>query len=540
VATLVAMEGALWVSHRAFLGWQVQQVSQRTAEGALPEVRILAIGESTTAVAGNASNTLLVPGTAWPAQLETVLNERQDKVRFSVTNAAVMGGTSAAALDLMHDALDRDRPDMIIAMMGIMDTPGDDRGERVGLPRWLEWSRSAQLVAWLSETVRIKQSSAVKDAQTVADLPRSGRDGSLMPVGRHAFELGVSRNLVARDQIALGVFLSNTGHHARATAVLQALIEEEGVGYSALAHHFLGLDRPADALAVMEAAMAAHPEEGLYWVLRSEVEEHQGDTARSLATIAEARERLDVFTESDFIADVLTLRESSLALATGDADRAIALASSVEGEQSRRTRQLAGNQIVKREKLIGRAHMLEGRWTEAERHLLSALANQSDRAVNLMWTLTEVYRRSGQVDKEAELRQELLARTGRVGEYFELARLLRQQGHADAAEQVMDDADRQTPSLRSAYAHLYRAGAAHGAPVVVVQYPMFDLDSIHRWAPPGPGVHHVDTEDIFEGVMAESYADAGLPVAFSHYSQTGARRLAETIADTVAAAYGLP
>ena len=74
---------------------------------------------------------------------------------------------------------------------------------------------------------------------------------------------------------------------------------------------------------------------------------------------------------------------------------------------------------------------------------------------------------------------------------------------------------------------------------MVVQYPMFKLDTLKRWAPPATGVYYTDTEHIFDGKVNESYADAGAPVAFSHYSRAGARRLAEQIADTVLEVYSL-
>jgi len=539
VATLGLLELSLVVAHRGFLAWQTRATQAPQPDGSTPVVHILAIGESTTAVAGNASNTLLVPGTSWPVQLEAVLNARQDQVRFRVDNAAVMGGNSAAALDLMHDALGRTQPDLIIAMMGIMDTPGDTRTARASVPGWLSWLRTAQLAAWLVETVRIKESRAVAEARTVADLPRSGRDGSLMPVGRGSYELRMKDHPGAQEQVVLADYLAHTGFFDRSEAILRELVSTQDLGHAALAHLLLGLDRPEDALTAIDHAIAAHPEEGLYRVVRAGIERHRGHHASALATLDDAVTHLDDYLEPHIVADFIALERSAVHLAMGDADAAIAVAEAVRGGGESAYKGIVPNIFLRREKAIGRAYIAKSDWASAERHLLAALELQPDRALNLMWTLTEVYRSSGQADKEAALREELLARTGRVGEYLELARLMRNQGDAETAARVEADAARQTPSLRQAYDHLYRSAHMAGAQVVVVQYPMFPLDSVQRWAPPAPGVHHVDTEHVFDGVVETAYADAGLPAAFSHYSKDGARLLAESIADTVLSVYVL-
>jgi tetratricopeptide (TPR) repeat protein len=539
VATVVLLEVALVLSHRAFVAWQAS-TAERVASGAEQrEIRILAIGESTTAVAGNTTNTLLVPGTAWPAQLEAVLHERQDTVRFEVVNAAVMGGNSAAALDLMHDALDRVEPDMIVAMMGIMDTPGDTRDTHARVPDLLSGIRTVQLVAWLVESVRIRQSRAVAEARTVADLPRSGRDGSLMPVGRPAFELRMRTDPVALDQLEVANYLMHTGFSTRSEQILRDLVADRDLGHAALAHLLLGLDRPDAARRVLDAAIPRHPEEGLYWVVRAEIDLRQGHIAAAEATLDEADARMEQFEEPELIADFVALERSAIRLVAGDPMGAIAAAEAARGGSDGNYKGIVPNVYLRREKAIGRAYIALENWAAAEHHLLAAMESQPSRSLNLMWTLTEVYRASGQTEKEAALREELLARTGRVGEYMELARLLRNQGDAETAKRVEADANNQTPSLREAYSHLYRTAQHVGAQVVVVQYPMFPLEPLERWAPPAPGVHHVDTQHIFDGVVAQSYADAGLPAAFSHYSKSGARRVAEAVADTVLDAYGL-
>ncbi|MFH1397340.1 MAG: tetratricopeptide repeat protein [Candidatus Omnitrophota bacterium] len=75
--------------------------------------RILCLGESTTAVGGEDS---------YPNQLESILNQRKAGIRFSVINNGVPGIISSLILARLNDDLDKYKPDMVIAMMGINDS----------------------------------------------------------------------------------------------------------------------------------------------------------------------------------------------------------------------------------------------------------------------------------------------------------------------------------------------------------------------------------------------------------------------------------
>ena len=83
--------------------------------------RILCIGESTTQ-GGD---------WAWPHQLEQVLNERSLGIRFSVINAGVAGITTDGLAERLPREIDRYKPNMVLAMMGVNDNS-------------LEWSEAAR------------------------------------------------------------------------------------------------------------------------------------------------------------------------------------------------------------------------------------------------------------------------------------------------------------------------------------------------------------------------------------------------------------
>jgi len=80
--------------------------------------RILCLGESTTQFGGNHS---------YPRQLEQILNQRNLGVQFSVINKGDVGADTTVILSKLEGYLNRYKPDMVIAMMGVNDKYEEDR-----------------------------------------------------------------------------------------------------------------------------------------------------------------------------------------------------------------------------------------------------------------------------------------------------------------------------------------------------------------------------------------------------------------------------
>jgi lysophospholipase L1-like esterase len=74
------------------------------------EYRILVLGESITALGGEYS---------WPNQLEKILNNKSENIKFSVINEAIPGTNTAFIISRLKNNLDEYNPDMVITMMGI-------------------------------------------------------------------------------------------------------------------------------------------------------------------------------------------------------------------------------------------------------------------------------------------------------------------------------------------------------------------------------------------------------------------------------------
>jgi len=76
------------------------------------EIRILCVGESTTAMGGKSS---------YPSQLESILNQKGLSKKFKVINKGLVSTTSDEILGALEGHLDRYRPHIVVGMIGIND-----------------------------------------------------------------------------------------------------------------------------------------------------------------------------------------------------------------------------------------------------------------------------------------------------------------------------------------------------------------------------------------------------------------------------------
>lgn len=77
------------------------------------EIRILCLGESTTAEGGIYS---------WPSQLETLLSQNRSGKKFKVINQGISSTNTAFILSALENNLKKYAPDIVITMMGLNDS----------------------------------------------------------------------------------------------------------------------------------------------------------------------------------------------------------------------------------------------------------------------------------------------------------------------------------------------------------------------------------------------------------------------------------
>jgi len=90
----------------------LQDISNKKSFDRGRSYKIMCIGESTTALGGKA---------AYPLQLENILNERGEGLKFTVINKGVPAVNTSFILKNLEKNLDKYNPDMVVAMMGVND-----------------------------------------------------------------------------------------------------------------------------------------------------------------------------------------------------------------------------------------------------------------------------------------------------------------------------------------------------------------------------------------------------------------------------------
>jgi len=121
--SLVLVEGALRLS--GFIYQFNQQRHNRIKYELDSDYKIICIGESTTALGGSIHS--------YPAQLEQVLNDKQNKLKFTVINKGICGTNSSYLVASVGEIIDEYKPDMVISMMGINDICDPITRENVSL-----------------------------------------------------------------------------------------------------------------------------------------------------------------------------------------------------------------------------------------------------------------------------------------------------------------------------------------------------------------------------------------------------------------------
>ena len=538
VLTLVTVELGIRVAYGIFVRAQYANNLEDLAEGE-GVFRIICLGESTTAVAGDADGRRLVSRTSYPPQLERILEHRRPDLRFEVFNYGSMSGTSSVAIEQLEAAIPELQPHMVIAMMGIKDTPKEELPGLAGLPAWVAELRTVQLAAWLVEEYSLEANRAVVEVKTADDIPM-GMDGMVRTLRLYTREprLMLEPPEVYEpilDRIRVGMYLWYIGRMEQAEAVLRELCEETDYGYNALARVLVSAGKYAEAREVLEFAMALHPEEAFYRIVFADLLTEDGHPEQAEDLLRVSLEELGSFRHPE-------AAETYMLLSLGDALR-------VQGEHAQARAVLESvpdipgwNEykpvLMPVEMLrafnLGHLYLDMGEYSLAEKQLTFAIERIPKRHIS-MFLLGQVYAETGEWEKEEAIRRQILDGAERLAEYFELAKVYRREGHKDRAPELVAEAMEQIPSLERNYRELYNVTQRNGIHLVVMQYPSFSLDLLHNYAPPDPGVSFIDNEHLFDADPDRYFFSPTFPNSFSHYTAEGSELLAEHVADTVLA-----
>lgn len=129
------------------------------------EIRILCIGESTTALGGAAS---------YPAQLEEILNDSGYDKKFKVINAGRVSKTTKDVLEELPQLLDKYKPHVIVSMLGVNDrkTYSDGRCVLLKVESFFENFRVYQFFELLGRHIHAKLNSDIESKELGEEVNR--------------------------------------------------------------------------------------------------------------------------------------------------------------------------------------------------------------------------------------------------------------------------------------------------------------------------------------------------------------------------------
>lgn len=180
---------------------------------------IICLGESTTAMRG---------GHSYPSQLEEILNKRDIGIKFSVVNKGVPGTDTATIASLTEGYLDRYKPDMVVAMIGI-----NDMGEKIKV-RYDEVPAGkpvlffrALRVTKLFRLIRLHLFNKMKEMDNAR--AEGEEKGNVLPVKVFSYaESGESA-----EYVRLGCGYRMKGEYDKAEKIFQKAIETDRKNYNA-------------------------------------------------------------------------------------------------------------------------------------------------------------------------------------------------------------------------------------------------------------------------------------------------------------------
>lgn len=536
-------EVTLSLAHHLFV-WSQRAESAKAISMSNDEIRILVLGESTSAVAGIGKSDLLVQRTSYPTQLERKLNSESKDRRYVVINRSSMGGDSARAVANIDDYMQRYRPHVVLAMMGMKDQGGvsEEQGasafgfRTVRFLRLLFQDLSEKQTALDlhldDEAVRIPASFSRQIDRGIYFLNAHSPAERLSNEDFKHFELS-AKNILYRQY---------TGDLETAVRLSLEVVERFDAGHALLASTYAMQGNSEQSESVLREAIARFPSDTAY---HAQLGSLLRDRNRDHEAIKVLKEGLTQTPKNPLLYYELALTykaagqyREGMKLMNDFLDDRELIDEIRKHEHPRFPHGTGFNRAIVRNcrLLRGEFHYHLKEFEEAEKRLLSFLkVSYEYDAIEL---LSQIYRQKGLPQKERDLRLRFAQRYPRLGEFYEFAKSLTRDGRRNEVAELMRTAVRTLPVTSESYHKLYEAVRGEGARLMYMQYPTFSLDLMLPFVPEeaktDEGVTFIDNERIFDGLPAtETFIEARFPYAFVHYTEKGAAILAEHIAKII-------
>ncbi len=508
ILALVSLEGALRLGGAEFLLRQRHQ--NRLKLRADADVRVLCLGESTTALGGVHS---------YPSQLEKILDARDDSRTYAVVNRGRPGADSGVILRDLASDLDAYVPDVVVVMMGANDAEVSPIGVRGAVPprRQTDRIRTVKLARLLWLQIRLRWGSLERAAPPVIQeaeprvIPAERRDQDAPPPAPTLVE---ARRFVQQGELDRGEAILREWIAADPGA-------EEAYLELGACHEARG--RVDEALALYGRCAEQNPTSATGHLARARLLRSEGDREGALGALARAGEVAPGSVD-------VSLELGSLRMEEGLWD---------EAEVPLRAAHAAAPDRV--DVLLALARWQEDQGAMAEAEALLRRAADRQRKCPAYSRLVEFWARRDQADAIEDLAGELNA--GRVPDLPPIQRACLDRLLAGYLDPGGDEHRRRLaedyygPETAAHFSDLGRQVVGRGVPLVCVQYPGRELEPLVRLLDDPRGVVFVDNEpDFREALERQAYADLFLDDCygdFGHATAAGNRILADNIADAI-------
>ena len=295
--SLIVLEIGLRLS--GFIILSLQEYKNKLSIRQKGAYRIMCLGESTTASWGDES--------AWPNQLERILNGRGRGIEFSVINKGIAGINTAGILARLNENLNRYKPDMVIAMMGI----NDDYGSNV-IAKERESPLFSLRLYKLMKFIWLHIANLAKEGEDLhLERDASVSEDTNLNKSRAYFDLGVSYRNEGLDDKAAGMFVKaldsdpssdeahielghyylESGYYDKAESQYREAFEispRNGKAYVRIGNHYLGvrLYKRAEEMYRKALEIDLSNQEANSRLVRSYLEEGRYDMAEEAANKA--------------------------------------------------------------------------------------------------------------------------------------------------------------------------------------------------------------------------------------------------------------
>jgi tetratricopeptide (TPR) repeat protein len=458
------------------------------------EYRILCIGESTTALGGRSS---------YPAQLEAILNSRKTEKTFKVINKGLVSATTDDILPRLQGYLKQYHPALVICMLGINDKGITNQGNALTLfvDRILEKSRVHHLFEFLkmhiAQKLNLPKGKTQNTTFPAEDSPLDDTSGltATTPDQLEAMQKSLQEMQILSKKFEAYIpqALQNDSKEGARKALEDAKMNQYQL-LVMIAYYYSVRDDDEQAIKYLEQAISLIPDNDMAYT----------ELGRLYKDKKEYKRASELFSK----AIILNPNAVTPRLALARCYDTLGLSDKVEEIYVKiLAKKLNGFQIYRD---IGNWARKNNRFVLAENVLKKAIQENPDDFSLYEW-LANVYKHLG----------------NEIDATF----------YANKSNELRSRNEDYLPITIKNYNEIAEIIASHHAKMIVMQYPLRDIESLKKVFWSNTPIIFVENKTNFEQAVSEAryakYFTDSFGGVFGHCTPRGNRLIAEHLADVI-------